>query len=303
MKVRILPGPMEGVMSPLFCAVAAQLDLLPEMITPFLRISQDLPRIGKMRKWLKPLTIPNKPLTVQLMGDDPINLQRTVQLLHKEGVKSFNLNFACPSSKVLRSGAGGALLKNPELMRRIISGIRENVPEVLLSVKLRVGFASADELPSIVAAFDDLNLDFMAVHFRTVDEGYRRVSDGLERLKRAVELSSVPVIGNGDILTSDDASRMLENSGCAGVMCARGLLRDPFLLKRLSEKVDITPAAGRLIFYNRALDLASSYPELYWSKPQLLEMARFVWGTSSKQFQRIVKLDNFSVGNIRKSIL
>lgn len=303
MTVRFLPGPMEGVMSPLFCAVAAQLDLLPEMITPFLRISQDLPRIGKMRKWLQPLILPNKPLTVQLMGNDPDNLRRVVQLLHAEGVKSFNLNFACPSGQVVRSGAGGALLKNPELMRRITADIRNSMPELLLSVKLRIGFASADEFPVIAAAFNGLNLDFMAVHFRTVADGYRCVPDGLERLKRAVELSPALVIGNGDIFTPGDATQMLEKTGCAGVMCARGLLRDPYLLKRLSEKVDIDPAAGRQLVYNCALDLAAANPELYWSKPQIIEMARFIWGVQSEQFQRIIKLKEFNVENIRNSIL
>lgn len=303
MTVRFLPGPMEGVMSPLFCAVAAQLDLLPEMITPFLRISQDLPRIGKMRKWLKPLIIPNKPLTVQLMGDDPDNLRRVVQLLYAEGVNSFNLNFACPSGQVVRSGAGGALLKEPELMRRITSIIRDSVPEVLLSVKLRIGFASADEFPVIATAFNGLNLDFMAVHFRTVAEGYRSVSDGLERLKRAVELSPAPVIGNGDVFTPDDATRMLEETDCAGVMCARGLMRDPYLLKRLDEKGDIDPAFGRQLFFNCALDLAAANPELYWSQPQLIEMARFIWGVQSEPFQRIIKLKELSIENIRNSLV
>lgn len=292
---------MEGVMSPLFCATAAALDLLPEMITPFLRISQDIPRIGKIRKWLKPLIIQGKPLTVQLMGDSPENLLKAAKLLRAEGVASFNLNFACPSGQVIRSGAGGALLKNPGQMRRIASVIRESMPDTALSVKLRIGFLSPAEYSDIAAAFEGLNLNFMAVHFRTVSEGYRKITDGLDRIRNAVLKSPAPVIGNGDIMTVADAQLMLKETGCAGVMCARGLLRDPFLLRRLKEQEAPAAEVGRRIFYRNALEIAESAPEKYWSRPQLIELARFIWGVSSPEFQRIIKLHEFSVETVRKA--
>ncbi len=287
-----MPGPMEGVMNPLFCRTAAALELLPVMVTPFLRISVDVPRRNKIIKWLEPLAIPGKPLVIQLMGDDPANLAAAARILYDYGVREFNLNFACPSGQVVRSGAGGALLKNPALMRSITAALRHELPDIALSVKLRCGFADPRETDDIIPAFDGL-VDYMAVHFRTVSEGYRSVSGGLERLRRAVALSPVPVIGNGDIETPEDARRMLETTGCAGVMCARGLLRDPYLLRRLGgmESPEISP--GRDLFFRTALAIAAAEPEVYWSRPRLLELARFVYGSDSTQFRELVGIRNF----------
>lgn len=296
-----MPGPMEGVMNPLFCRIAGALDLLPVMVTPFLRISTDVPRRGKIRKWLESLRIPGKPLVVQLMGDDPVNLSVAAEILYADcGVREFNLNFACPSGQVVRSGAGGALLKDPERMRRITAAIREALPDISLSVKLRCGFVDPVEIDGIIPAFDGL-IDYMAVHYRTVGEGYRRIGDGLERLKRVVALSPVPVVGNGDIATPEDAAAMMDFTGCAGVMCARGLLRDPYLLKRLSGAECPEAVAGREAFFRRALEIAAAEEE-YWSRPRLVELARFVYGTESTRFRELIAVKEFTPENLLKII-
>ncbi len=297
LKYKYMPGPMEGVMNPLFCRTAAALELLPVMVTPFLRISIDVPRRNKIIRWLEPLIIPGKPLIVQLMGDDPANLTAAARILYDYGVREFNLNFACPSGQVVRSGAGGALLKNPAQMRRISASIKEALPDIALSVKLRTGFKEPGELENIVPAFEGL-VDFMVVHFRTVSEGYKAVDNGVLRLKRAVELSPVPVVGNGDIETPADAQAMIESTGCAGVMCARGLLRDPYILRRLAGETCPDVEAGREAFFNRALEIAMNNPLEFWNRPRLTELARFIYGIDSDQFRRLVEIDDFAPENV-----
>lgn len=300
MKHPFMPGPMEGVMNPLFCRAAAELELLPVMVTPFLRISVDLPRRGRIIKWLEPLVIPGKPLVVQLMGNDPANLSAAARVLYDYGVREFNLNFACPSGQVVRSGAGGALLKNPDLMRKIAAALRRELPDISLSVKLRCGFAGPNEIDDIIPAFDGL-VDYMAVHFRTVSEGYRKITGGLERLRKIAAISPVPVVGNGDIETPEDARIMMETTGCEGVMCARGLLRDPYLLKRLSGGECPEVAAGRDVFFGRAVEIAAAEPGAYWCRPRLLELARFVYGADSAQFRKLVAIGKFSPAHLLKA--
>ncbi len=285
-------------MSPLFCAVAARLDLLPVMFTPFLRISIDLPRRNKIIRWLEPLILPGKPVIVQLMGDNPGKLAGAVGILYDYGIREFNLNFACPSGQVLSSGAGGALLKNPDLMRRIMLEIRHRYPEITLSAKLRTGFADSAEADKIIPVFSDC-ADFLAIHYRTVKEGYREIGDGLERLSRITSLTGLPVVGNGDVNTPEDARKMLETTGCAGIMCARGLLKDPFLLKRLANSTVPDVISGKKIFFQTALELAEECYDEFWSKPHLLELARFIWGVSSPEFRELIAIDEFTPDNIK----
>lgn len=303
---RIMPGPMEGIMHPLFCKAVSAMALVDCWITPFMRISTDVPRASKLRLFLRPFAETGLPVIVQLMGTNPELIAAAAARFRSMGVIGVNLNFACPSKQVLSGGAGGALLRKPQLMRQIIEQTVAACAGFSVSVKLRAGYESSDEMNRIFEqALSGIKLDFIAMHFRTVTEMYRKVGDGLDRIVSAVKLAGeIPLVGNGDICSVDDAVNFYQDSGCAGLMTARGLLKDPFLNQRIRRVCGDTglPAItgdSRTAFFNQLLDIARNEPHKYWSRPQFMELANYMWGSRHQTFERFKQLSDNDLLNYK----
>jgi len=280
------PGPMEGVMTPLFCRAFHQLQLTDGWLTPYYRVTTNIPKDTKLKKFIYPYMENNLPVIVQLMGTDASLLTKVAERMVFLGAKGINLNFACPSKQVIKSRAGGALLQNIPLMVEIIKSIKNALPETSLSAKIRCGFEDWHESENIIPPLiETAALDFIGVHFRTVKENYSTVPMGVERIKRIVVLASeVPVIGSGDVFSKEDAEKFLK-LGCAGAMVARGVLRDPFLVHNLQQtnKNTLAPEDGRQYFFKTLQKIAQS-DEKFYSRAKFLEYAAMMWGTKSKQF-------------------
>ena len=296
---RIMPGPMEGIMHPLFCKAVSAMALIDCWITPFMRISTDVPRDSKLRLFLSPFAETGLPVIVQLMGTNPELIAAAAARFRTLGVAGVNLNFACPSKQVLSGGAGGALLRKPQLMRQIIEQTVAACPGFSVSVKLRVGYESPNEMTHIFEqALSGIKLDFIALHFRTVTEMYRKVGDGLERIAAAVKLAgATPLIGNGDICSVDDAINFYRASGCAGLMIARGLLKNPFLNQHIRSAcgdaaITVITGDSRAAFFNQLLHLARLEPAKYWSRPQFMELANYMWGSRHHIFEIFKQLSD-----------
>lgn len=265
---RIIPGPMEGIMTPVFCRAMHELDLLDCWITPFIRISNSVPGKKRLEAKIKHFLESGLPVIVQLLGDNPELLAETASRLCLFDICGINLNFACPSKTVVRKRGGGALLREPEKMLAILKALRMACPDTSLSVKIRSGFDSPDEMKEIIPAFSELDVDFIAIHFRTVREEYRNVENGYERLRIAKELAKdIPVIGSGDVFTPDDALSMLRTAGIDGVMAARGLLKNPWLIREIQGDKN-PPPDKKEIFFNKMLELAR-LPALAGSKSSI----------------------------------
>jgi len=304
---RILPGPMEGVMTPWFCRAAAELDLIPGWVTPFFRLSDNLPRRSKFARFLAPFLDSGKPVVLQLMGNRPELLADAARTAADHfPLAGIDLNFACPSPTVLRSHSGGALLRQPDQMQDIVAAVRAAIPHLPLSVKLRTGFASDREMETYIPRLAAEGLDLIAVHFRTVGEVYRETPGRSERLTRAVALAgNVPVFGSGDVYSTADAATIL-SCGCAGVMAARGWLRDPELLRRLqhpdhgldSTSEDDREAGRRRFFLALREQARGEMPNQ--PRPGLTGLAAFMWGTDSPFFRRLLKFDDqaFWIGSL-----
>jgi tRNA-dihydrouridine synthase len=290
----IQPGPMEGIMGPAFCSAINALGLTDIWITPFIRISTAVPRLGRFKHKLKYFLESNKPVIVQLLGLDPSLLADSVLCLERLGIAGINLNFACPSKTVLSNGGGGALLKTPEKMLEILSAIKQAAPDLSLSVKLRSGFESPKEMSRILELLTaNIDLDFIIIHFRTVKEGYSQITDGLERLEKAVSISNgIPLIGSGDVFSVSDAQKMIEKCGCAGVSVARGWLRNPFLIRQIESKVFDKklelPDNYKERFFGAMLDAARKDPGTCWRRSAFIEIARYLWGDDSPEFKKII---------------
>ena len=290
---RVIQSPLHGVMSRYFVSGANELGLVREWITPFISVSAGaVPSLSALRRVLVPYRNAY-PLVVQLSGHDADSLAETSLRLAELDVSGVNLNFACPSPTVLSAGNGGAILRDLSLLERITREcVNRAGRHISISLKLRVGFdAYMEDLPCFAA---DSGVGFVICHYRTVVENYDVIHDGLPRLKKFVEAAGrVKVIGNGDILSLDDAVRMRESSLCCGVALGRAMLSDPFLAERIRGGVSRPPLRSeKLRFLARILENGLSGRGVDREKMRklpppggLLECVRMCFGVESMEFE------------------
>ncbi|MHA7986671.1 tRNA dihydrouridine synthase DusB [Rathayibacter sp. CAU 1779] len=176
------------------------------------------------------------PRSIQLYGVDPKTVREAVTMLVAEDrADHIDLNFGCPVPKVTRKGGGAALPWKLDLFRDIVTNAVEAAGELPLTIKMRKGIDS-DHLTYLEAGriAEDAGVASIALHARTASEFYSGHADwpAIAKLKETV--TSVPVLGNGDIWTGQDAIRMVEETGCDGVVVGRGCLGRPWLFGDLS---------------------------------------------------------------------
>ncbi len=178
-----------------------------------------------------------KPCGVQLFGHDPAIIAETVQrlfdgLVSSSEVSIVDINMGCPAPKITSNGDGSALMKNPALAGKIIEAVVKASP-VPVSVKFRKGWdensVNAVEFARIA---EKSGAAFVTVHGRTRMQMYSGKADR-ELIKSVVDAVNIPVIGNGDIFSGESALTMLESTGCAALMVARGSQGDPFIFSEI----------------------------------------------------------------------
>ncbi|MFG6491974.1 tRNA dihydrouridine synthase DusB [Microbacterium sp. P03] len=177
------------------------------------------------------------PRSIQLYGVDPATMAEAVRILVAEDhADHIDLNFGCPVPKVTRKGGGSALPWKLGLFREIVTRTVQAAGDVPLTVKMRKGIDS-DHLTYLDAGriAEDAGVASIALHARTAAEFYSGQADwsAITALKEAV--ASVPVLGNGDIWSADDAVRMMAETGCDGVVVGRGCLGRPWLFGDLAR--------------------------------------------------------------------
>lgn len=299
---RIILSPMQGVMSPCFAETLRSLDLVRVLITPFLSVSaRSVPSLRALRKLLTPWPVQPGRTTVivQLMGRDPDSLAETAVRLGEIGYPFVNLNFACPSPCVVRAGNGGAVLRDPPLLSHLMERASRAAEAhgLALSVKLRTGWHSPEETGELAKRTADAGIRFAVVHFRTVEEMYKPVSDPFARLRAFREAAGpeLTVFGNGDITSPEDASTMCRATGCPGAALARGILKDPYLLRRIASGGKAsTPeekAGDRMKFLRELLIHMRKQGGKKW-RNGFLECIRMCFEDDPEQFRSLVKLSD-----------
>ena len=173
------------------------------------------------------------PLAVQLFGSDPGVLARAAVMVEEAGFEVVDLNMGCPARKVIKNGSGAILLRKPELIRKIFARVRA-ATRLTLTVKFRSGWSREDGFvaPEIARLAQEEGLDGLAFHPRYGSQGFGGRADW-EELARVVEAVSLPVLGSGDVTGPASAQRMLEQTGCAGVMIGRAALGRPWIFSRI----------------------------------------------------------------------
>jgi nifR3 family TIM-barrel protein len=185
-----------------------------------------------------------QPRSMQLYGVDPATIRKAVELVRDADLADhIDLNFGCPVPKVTRRGGGAALPYKRALFGEIVRGAVEAAGPIPVTVKFRIGID--DEHRTFLDAgriAQDAGVAAVALHARTAAQRYSGHADwdAIDALKQAV--TSIPVLGNGDIFAAGDAIRMVEHTGCDGVVVGRGCLGRPWLFAELQAAFQGTPA-------------------------------------------------------------
>ncbi len=175
-----------------------------------------------------------RPIAVQLFGSDPEIVSEMAAQISEGPYDIIDFNMGCPVPKVVNNGEGSALMKNPRLAEQILSALVRKVKKPV-TVKIRKGFdedqANAAEIARIA---EYCGVAAVAVHGRTRQQFYSGKADW-DIIRQVKEAVRIPVIGNGDIFTPEHAAQMLKETGCDGLMLARGAQGNPWLFARIQH--------------------------------------------------------------------
>lgn len=174
------------------------------------------------------------PCAIQIFGNEPDVMANAAKLAVEKGADIVDINMGCPAPKIANNGSGSALMKNPSLCGEIVQAVKSAV-DVPVTVKIRKGFDDETITAVDVAEECEKNgVDAVIVHGRTRQQYYSGQCD-LDIIKAVKENVSVTVIGNGDIRDIKSAEKMLDYTGCDGLMIARASLGSPWVFKTLKE--------------------------------------------------------------------
>ncbi|HIZ12807.1 MAG TPA: tRNA dihydrouridine synthase DusB [Candidatus Mediterraneibacter stercorigallinarum] len=187
------------------------------------------------------------PVSLQLFGSDPKIMSEMAKRIEERPFAILDINMGCPVPKVVRNGEGSALMKEPKLVYDIVSAVVKAIDKPV-TVKIRKGFddtcVNAVEIAKII---EEAGAAAVAVHGRTREQYYSGKADW-DIIRQVKEAVSIPVIGNGDVTSPQKAEELVRQTGCDGIMIARGAEGNPWIFSEMAayeETGRIPPRPGR----------------------------------------------------------
>ena len=195
-----------------------------------------------------------KPLAVQIFGTRSDAMAAAAEIAVQSGADIIDINMGCPAKKVIKTGAGGALLRDVDKVRAIVTAVRR-VCTVPLTVKIRSGWSPESTVAEQIGLLvEDCGADAVTIHPRFVTQGFSGQADWnvIAQVKSRLR---IPVIGNGDVLSPHLAQKIKSQTGCDGVMIGRAAVKNPWIFKQILEIEKGLDHYGPTLFERRAIIL------------------------------------------------
>lgn len=246
-----IPPFLEGVDRPLFLAPQAGVSESPfrrlcrrfgadVVVSEFVSADGIIHGSARSERYLR-FEEDERPIGTQIFGSSPQRMAQAARYVYDTfGPDFLDINFGCPVKKVVKRNGGSGCLRDLDLVQKIIRAVKAAVP-IPTTVKIRSGFDERTRQPvEIALRCQDAGATMLSLHPRTRADMYSG-SARWDEIARVAEALDIPVIGNGDIRTGDDARRMIEDTGCHGVMIARGSHGDPWIFAQARAALDGRP--------------------------------------------------------------
>ncbi len=272
-------APMAEVTDTYYRSLIKELGGVGLVVSEFVS-SEGLTRKNKRSHEMLAFHESERPVAIQIYGGDPDRMDDAAAIVEAKGVDIVDINMGCPVKKIVNSGAGSAMLKDFDKAARTVEKIVKRV-KIPVTVKVRKGWESDDVLP-LLQRFESIGVASIAIHGRTRNEAYTGASDWAYIAHVKSELG-IPLFGNGDVKTPEDAVRMFQQTQCDGVMIGRAALHNPFIFRDINAYI-----AGRTVpdEAERRIEAMRRYLSKIEAAPQIdkwkLHKARTVIGWFSR---------------------
>lgn len=228
----ILLAPMAGVSNRAFRAISRSQGAT--LCTTEMVNANALAYKSAKSYWLMELDPGETPVGIQIAGSDPELMALAAVEAEEYGADLIDINMGCPVSKVVKNGDGSALLNDADRAVRVVEAVVQAI-RVPVTVKMRAGWDhDAISAPTLAPLFEKAGAQAIALHARTRSDQYVRPANW-DFIRQVRERVSVPLIGNGDVETPEDALRMLETTGADAVMIGRASFGDPWIFRRVTH--------------------------------------------------------------------
>jgi len=196
-----------------------------------------------------------RPLSIQIYGSDPVRMAAAADIVEQLGPDVCDINMGCPANKVLKGCAGAALMGDLPLARDIVRAVKARL-SIPLTVKFRLGLDERREnFLDLGRMCEDEGVAAVAMHARTARQMYTGRAD-YSRIAQLKAALSIPVVGNGDVLTASDALALFRQTGCDAVMVGRATMKNPWIFRQISDAMAGRPPREATLDERRDLMLA-----------------------------------------------
>lgn len=249
------------------------------------------------------------PVAVQIFGSEPLVMAKACDYFNdNKNICLIDINMGCPAPKIVKNGDGSALMNNPKLAYEIVKAVKE-VSNKPVTVKFRKGFdhnnINAVDFAKVIEA---AGADAIAVHGRTREQMYEGKADW-DIIRQVKEAVNIPVIGNGDVFSAEDAISITRETGCDGIMIARGAQGNPWIFKQIGEalngkQVELPTGEEKI---EVAIDHFKQALEYYGENKAVREMRKHIaWYLkgirNSNDIKNKINCENGSIGVIETLI-